>query len=80
VYFFYFETAGRSLEDIDRYFTGNCPLLVFQDKEAIQEKRPEKYIEREYDEVRRNSSLVPGQAGAALENCEKEGDSHKESV
>ena len=80
VFFFYPETAGRSLEDIDRYFTGNCPLLVFLDKEAIQEKRPERYIEREQDEMRRNSSVVPGQVGAALDNYEKDKDSRNESV
>lgn len=82
VYFFYPETAGRTLEDIDRYFTGHCPLFVFTDKEAIQEKRPEKYIEREETEYRRNSSVVSQHVDAALANheSEKEHNAHKEDV
>ncbi|KAJ5144652.1 sugar transporter [Penicillium atrosanguineum] len=43
IYFFYPETAGRSLEDMDDYFRTNPGLLVFRDKEAISSKRPEKY-------------------------------------
>jgi hypothetical protein len=71
VYLFYPETAGRSLEDIDRFFAGHAPLLVFKDKEAIAEKRPQKFIEREQQEMRRQSSVVAGHAAAATENHEK---------
>ena len=81
MYFFYPETAGRTLEDIDRYFTGHAPLLVFMDKEAIQEKRPEKFVEREQSEYRRNSSVVSGMGDLGLAgNYEKERDLHNESV
>ncbi len=31
-YYFYPETAGRTLEDIDAYFRGQPSLLVFRDK------------------------------------------------
>jgi len=31
-YFFYPETAGRTLEDIDRYFEGNPSIIVAFDK------------------------------------------------
>jgi hypothetical protein len=65
VYLFYPETAGRSLEDVDRFFAGHAPLFVFTDKEAIAEKRPVKFIEREKEEIRRNSSIVPGQVAMA---------------
>ena len=65
VYFFYPETAGRTLEDLDRYFAGDAPLLVFRDKEAIASKRPEKYIENEKAEVRRHSSVAAGDVQAA---------------
>ena len=65
VYFFYPETAGRSLEDIDRVFVGNTPLLIFRDKEAIAEKRPERFIQLEHEEVRRHSSVVPAHVQAA---------------
>lgn len=65
VYFFYPETAGRTLEDLDRYFAGDAPLLVFKDKEAIASKRPTKYIENEQAEIRRHSSVVAGDVAAA---------------
>lgn len=58
VYLFYPETAGRSLEDIDRFFREDAKILVFRDKDAISEKRPQKYIEHEQNEVRRNSSVI----------------------
>lgn len=57
VYLFYPETAGRSLEDLDRYFRENHNVFVFTDKDAISEKRPEAYVEAEKDAVRRNSSV-----------------------
>ena len=65
VYFFYPETAGRTLEDLDRYFAGDAPLFVFRDKEAIASKRPEKYVENEKAEVRRHSSVAAGDIAAA---------------
>ncbi|KAL8690822.1 MAG: hypothetical protein Q9218_003818 [Villophora microphyllina] len=58
VYFFYPETADRTLEDIDRLFREDAPLLIFRDKDAIKEKRPAKYIEYEETQVRRNSSVI----------------------
>lgn len=68
VYFFYPETAGRTLEDIDRFFAApHTPLLVFRDKEAISSKRPRQYIEAEQQDVRRNSSIVQGDVDAMTE-------------
>lgn len=72
VYIFYPETAGRTLEDMDRFFAGHGgvdedgkvvqghppPLLVFRDKDAVARRRPAKYQEREDNAVRRNSSAV----------------------
>ena len=57
VYFLYPETAGRTLEDMDKFFTENPPLLVFRDKDATSKGRPEKYLEREQQEMRRHSSI-----------------------
>lgn len=40
---------------------------MFRDKEAISSKRPEKFVEHEKEEYRRNSSVVPGDIAAAQE-------------
>ena len=58
VYFFYPETADRTLEDIDAYYRESPPLLVFRDKDVISSKRPAKYAEREREEIRRHSSAT----------------------
>ncbi len=60
VYLFYPETPDRTLEDVDRLFRENHDIFVFQDKDAIAPKRPQKYVEYEHEEVRRNSSVAPG--------------------
>lgn len=88
MYFFYPETAGRTLEDIDRIFVGDTPLFIFRDKEAIAEKRPERFIQQEHDEVRRHSSVVPAHVQRANANVREsvgeekfsEDGHHKESV
>lgn len=65
IYFFYPETAGRSLEDLDRYFHDQPSLFVNRDKDAISSKRPQKYIEHEEGEIRRHSSVSPAAMNAA---------------
>lgn len=57
VYFFYPETADRTLEDLDAYYRDNPPLLVWKDKDVKSSKRPQKYIEAEHDAVHRASSV-----------------------
>lgn len=69
---FYPETAGRSLEDIDRVFAGDTPLFIFRDKEAIMEKRPDRFIDYEQGEMRRHSSVVPAHVHAAQRNASYE--------
>lgn len=44
-YFFYPETANRTLEDIDRFFEKSPPIFVHRNKIAVQLKRPAEYIE-----------------------------------
>ena len=68
VYFLYPETAGRTLEDMDRFFREDPPLLVCFDRDACSKRRPKKYIEHEVQEVRRHSSVqnVSAKNAAAL--------------
>lgn len=40
VYFFYVETAGRTLEDIDSYFRDHHNVIVFRDKVSIHSLLP----------------------------------------
>jgi len=72
VYLFYPETADRTLEDVDRFFTENHSVLVFRDKDAISSKRPARYQEHEEGEMRRNSSVRVAEATQAGEYLEKE--------
>ncbi|CZT20430.1 probable sugar transporter STL1 [Ramularia collo-cygni] len=67
VYLFYPETAGRTLEDLDRYFASPAgkKIIVCRDKVATNSKRPLEYIEREEMQVRRNSSVNPQAASLA---------------
>lgn len=57
-YFFYPETADRTLEDIDRMFRDNQSILVFRDPDMTSSKRPRRYVEHTEREIRRNSSVV----------------------
>jgi hypothetical protein len=81
VYFFYPETAGRTLEDIDEYYRTDPPLLVFRDKEAISRKRPERYRIKEEEIIRKNN--VGATADPAIEMTKKDGSGdiqHQENV
>ncbi|RAQ49668.1 sugar transporter [Aspergillus flavus] len=49
IYFFYPETANRSLEDIDRFFIENKGLLINRNPDATSANRPTRYIECELD-------------------------------
>ncbi|KAK0914347.1 hypothetical protein LTR57_014039 [Friedmanniomyces endolithicus] len=46
-YFFYPETANRTLEDIDRFFETRPGVLIFNNKLATQLERPQVYIEQD---------------------------------
>jgi hypothetical protein len=82
LYFFYPETgmfkcsllflfltvivANRSLEDLDAYYRTDPSLIVSGDPDAICKKRPQKYIEREYEEFER----ATGKAVISVEAAE----------
>ena len=87
VYLFYPETAGRSLEDLDRFFREHQDILVFKHGDAISSKRPAAYEEHYQQEYRRNSSVVGISEGAMKERLksmakanEEIGYSHQEKV
>lgn len=42
-YFFFPETSGRALEDVDRYFRENSDIFVHRNPDATSRKRPTKY-------------------------------------
>ncbi|RKK76401.1 hypothetical protein BFJ69_g7051 [Fusarium oxysporum] len=43
--------ANRKLEDMDAYFRENPSVMVIRDNDAIVTKRPEKYIQREQEDI-----------------------------
>jgi hypothetical protein len=56
---------------------------VFRDKEAIASSRPERFVENEKAEMRRHSSVVAADVGAANEAVKRrrgEGAEFKEGV
>ncbi|GAD92224.1 hypothetical protein AN8467.2 [Paecilomyces variotii No. 5] len=54
IYFFYPETANRTLEDMDAYYRSNPDLIVIRDTDAVSIKRPLKYIQHEEEEIQKN--------------------------
>ena len=56
IYFFYPETANRTLEDLDDYYRSNPALIVTKDPDAISIARPQKFIDREEREIRQNQA------------------------
>lgn len=73
VYLFYPETAGRSLEDMDRFFHESPPIFVFRDKDIIRSGCPQKFIDIEEADYRRNSvvSTKPEEHGTGVVEVEK---------
>ncbi|KAL5042744.1 hypothetical protein BDW71DRAFT_216715 [Aspergillus fruticulosus] len=55
IYFFYPETANRTLEDLDSYYRTNPSPIVTGDPDATSVKRPLKYIQHEDEELQRNA-------------------------
>ncbi|OGM43809.1 hypothetical protein ABOM_007565 [Aspergillus bombycis] len=66
IYFFYPETANRSLEDIDAYYRSNPSLIVIKDPDAISVKPPLKYIEHEDHEMRKIDEIKTKNADALM--------------
>lgn len=60
IYFFYPETANRSLEDLDRFFVENHDLFIHNNSEAVSVKRPLRYVEFEQEMIRSNNIASKG--------------------
>ncbi|KAJ5742723.1 Major facilitator superfamily domain general substrate transporter [Penicillium nucicola] len=65
IYFFYPETANRTLEDMDAYYRSNPPLIVAGDADAISTKRPLQFVCHEDEEVQKNAKEAVVGAGYA---------------
>ncbi|EMT66569.1 Sugar transporter STL1 [Fusarium odoratissimum] len=52
----YLFPANRKLEDMDDYFRENPSVMVIRDNDAIATKRPEKYIQREQEDIQREEA------------------------
>ncbi|RAK96494.1 general substrate transporter [Aspergillus ibericus CBS 121593] len=76
VYFFYPETANRSLEDIDRFFHEHHNVFVNGNAEATSIERPARYIELEKELVKRSAVIADAKTSGFLDG-EAE---HKEIV
>ena len=62
-YLFYPETANRSLEDIDRFFETNPPLIICRNELATQLARPAVYAEMDDEIWRRGEMEMKGKEG-----------------
>lgn len=57
IYFLYPETANRSLEDLDAYYRESPPLIVTRNKDAVQTRRPRRFVDEEAQEIERAASI-----------------------
>lgn len=71
IYFFYPETADRSLEDIERFFRENHEIFVFKNKEATSVKRPVEYAVDEQNRIRENE-IRKGYEGVMVQHVEED--------
>ncbi|KAJ5716260.1 hypothetical protein N7493_008171 [Penicillium malachiteum] len=79
IYFFYPETANRTLEDIDAYYRLNPSFVVTKDPDAISRGRPQKYIDHEDEEVHRTAKTKAMDQTAEAEHVEVTSESKNES-
>lgn len=57
--------ANRSLEDIDAYYRTDPSLIVTRDPDATCRRRPQKYIDRENEEIQKSAASKGVQPMAA---------------
>jgi MFS family permease len=73
IYFLYPETANRSLEDMDDYFRGNPSVIVTKEFDAISQRRPERFVERERAALEREREVERKRVGVEMEGEEGKG-------
>ncbi|KAJ5930901.1 sugar transporter [Penicillium verhagenii] len=71
LYFFYPETANRSLEDMDAYYRSNPPLIVTKDPDAISRHRPIKYIQHEITIVEKTAAGLGYPSDGVVDHVER---------
>jgi hypothetical protein len=71
-YFFYPETANRTLEDIDRFFETGPGVLVHRNKLAVQLHRPAEFIEAD-------ERIAAGERTGHTEKANSIGNEHVET-
>ncbi|KAI0882812.1 general substrate transporter [Annulohypoxylon maeteangense] len=57
IYFFYPETANRTLEDLDAFYRENPPLILHKDRDSTSVRRPERFAQaqgRDIEEAAEN--------------------------
>lgn len=72
LYLFYPETANRRLEDIDTVFKEGLGIWVFRNREAIQVRRPERFIAMDIQEEEMATREIKGEVEEThVENVEQ---------
>lgn len=79
-YFFYPETANRSLEDIDRFFADNPGIFVFRNKTATQLQRPSIYEEADNRVAHRKENISDKKLVAIVSTKPKEQGAHYQAA
>ncbi|KAL1961290.1 hypothetical protein VTO42DRAFT_18 [Malbranchea cinnamomea] len=69
-YFFYPETANRTLEDIDRFFASKPAIIVAFNKTATQLRRPEEYFRMDEEIAQRAQEHLNGSTGSTTDEKE----------
>lgn len=79
-YFFYPETANRTLEDIDRFFETRPGILIHRNKLAVQLNRPTEYIEADERFAGMNRKVVGQERASGSGSLVSEKSETKEDV
>ncbi|KAI0893823.1 general substrate transporter [Annulohypoxylon nitens] len=71
IYFFYPETANRTLEDLDAFYRDNPPLVLHKDRDSTSVRRPERFAQaqgRDIEEAAENLRRLGSFQGSVFEH------------